>query len=179
MACSNACARPTAPRLQHTDIEKARRLALRPDHQFGVEHLLPMLQRAPGVPVRAAEHARRGARQRERRRRERRQQPAVSARQKEVARIEAELQTHPFAYIPKATVATIEPKLQNGDIIGIVTNRQHVFCSHVGLALRSADGQCHFMHASLTGKKVLVDKVLHDYLAGIKSHAGIVVARPV
>jgi hypothetical protein len=35
------------------------------------------------------------------------------------------------------------------------------------------------MHASLTGKKVLIDKPIHDYLASIKAHAGIVVARPV
>jgi hypothetical protein len=35
------------------------------------------------------------------------------------------------------------------------------------------------MHASLTHKKVVVDRSIHDYLAGIKSHAGIVVARPV
>jgi len=93
--------------------------------------------------------------------------------------IEQRLERVPFDFIPKAQVAACEPKIQSGDIIGIVTNRQHVFCSHVGLALRAADGQCHFMHASLTGKKVLVDKVLHDYIAGIKSHAGIVVARPV
>ena len=96
-----------------------------------------------------------------------------------MARIEAELQTHPFRYIPKEAVRAIEPKLRNGDIIGIVTHKPHVYCSHVGLAVRTADGQCHFMHASYTHKKVLVDQTLSGYLADFKSHAGIVVARPV
>jgi len=93
--------------------------------------------------------------------------------------IERRLERVPFDYIPKAQVAACEPRLRNGDIIGIVTHRDHVFCSHVGLALQMPDGRCHFMHASLTGKKVLIDKPLHDYLASIKAHAGIVVARAV
>lgn len=92
--------------------------------------------------------------------------------------MEAELQTHPFCYIPKAAVAGIESKIQSGDIIGIVTHKPHVYCSHVGLALRTQDGGCHFMHASATKKRVIVDASISDYLHSIKSHAGIVVARP-
>lgn len=95
-----------------------------------------------------------------------------------MARIEAELQTRPFRYLPKAQLRDIEPRLQSGDIIGIVTHKPHVYCSHVGLAVRTADGTCHFMHASQTHKRVLVDKALHAYLADFKNHAGIVVARP-
>lgn len=92
--------------------------------------------------------------------------------------IEAQLEQVPFDFIPKDQVAACEPRIQSGDIIGIVTNRQHVFCSHVGLALRLQDGSCHFMHASATYKKVVVDKTLHEYLAAFKSHAGIIVGRP-
>lgn len=93
--------------------------------------------------------------------------------------IERRLEQVPFDYIPKAQVAACEERIQNGDIIGIVTNRAHVFCSHVGLALRTADGQCRLMHASSTAKKVIVDQSIHEYLAAVKAHAGIVVARPV
>jgi len=95
-----------------------------------------------------------------------------------MARIEAELQTHPFRYIPKDAVRAIEPKLQSGDIIGIVTHRPHVYCSHVGLAVRTQDGVCRLMHASQTKKRVVLDKSISAYLAEFKSHAGIVVARP-
>ena len=92
--------------------------------------------------------------------------------------IEARLERVPFDFIPKEQVAACEPRIQSGDIIGIVTNRQHVFCSHVGLALRSSDGTCRFMHASATYKKVVVDKTIHEYLNAFKSHAGIIVGRP-
>jgi len=95
-----------------------------------------------------------------------------------MARIEAKLQTHPFRYLPKEAVRSIESRLSSGDIIGIVTHKPHVYCSHVGLAVRTADGECHFMHASYTHKRVLVDKTLSAYLADFKNHAGIVVARP-
>jgi N-acetylmuramoyl-L-alanine amidase-like protein len=96
----------------------------------------------------------------------------------EMRRIEAGLERVPFDYIPKEQVAACESRIQSGDIIGIVTNRAHVFCSHVGLALRGSDGACRFMHASVTYKKVVVDKTIHEYLNSVKSHAGIVVGRP-
>ncbi|MEZ5386720.1 MAG: DUF1460 domain-containing protein [Prosthecobacter sp.] len=92
--------------------------------------------------------------------------------------IERQLERVPFDYIPKERVAACESRIQSGDIIGIVTNRPHVFCSHVGLALRTSDGVCRLMHASSTQKKVVVDKAIHDYLNATKSHAGIVVGRP-
>lgn len=92
--------------------------------------------------------------------------------------IERQLERVPFDYIPKSQVAACEPRIQSGDIIGIVTNRQHVFCSHVGLALRTGDGVCRLMHASSTQKRVIVDKAIHDYLNATKSHAGIIVGRP-
>ncbi len=97
-----------------------------------------------------------------------------------MARIEAELQQHPFHYIPKAAVAALEPKLQNGDIIGIVTHKPHVYCSHVGLAIRVEGGSTHFMHASASAgkRKVIIDKTLSGYLSDFESHAGIIVARP-
>lgn len=96
-----------------------------------------------------------------------------------LSRIEKQLERVPFDFIPKAQVAACEPLIQSGDILGIVTNRPHVFCSHVGLALRMEDGVCRFMHASATQKKVIVDKAIHEYLNSIKSHAGIIVGRPV
>lgn len=95
-----------------------------------------------------------------------------------LAAIEHRLERVPFDYIPKAQVAACESRIQSGDILGIVTNRQHVFCSHVGLALRTSDGACRFMHASATYKKVVVDAPVHEYLAAFKSHAGIIVGRP-
>ena len=95
-----------------------------------------------------------------------------------MAAMEARVGAEPFYYIPKDKVAAIEPSLRSGDVIGIVTDKSGTFCSHVGLALKSEDGILHFMHASATYKKVVVDKPLHDYLAAFSHHIGIAVARP-
>lgn len=95
-----------------------------------------------------------------------------------MAKMEAQVGSQPFYYIPKDRVAAISPKLQSGDIIGIVTDKSGTFCSHVGLALRQEDGVLHFMHASLNHKKVVVDKALSGYLADFSHHIGIAVARP-
>lgn len=95
-----------------------------------------------------------------------------------MVQIETELQKRPFRYLPKDRVRAIESRLQAGDIIGIVTHKAHVYCSHVGLAVPQKDGSCRFMHASVTHKKVTLDQPLHAYLASFRSHAGIVVARP-
>lgn len=61
---------------------------------------------------------------------------------------------------------------------GNVTNQTGGHCSHVGLAYRTDDGVCHFLHASKNHRKVTLDKRLSSYLAGFKYHAGIIIARP-
>jgi len=79
-------------------------------------------------------------------------------------------------------VAGIEPKLQSGDIIGIISrDRRHLYStSHVGLALRTNDGLLHFLHASAPNNygRVVVDSRLSSYLKRYRSDSGILVARP-
>ena len=84
----------------------------------------------------------------------------------------------PVYYIPKSKVAKIEPKLQDGDIIGIVTGHHGGFCSHVGLTVRTKDKVTRFMHASRNYRRVVVDKSVSGYLNSFRSHAGIMVGRP-
>ena len=92
--------------------------------------------------------------------------------------IEEAVERLPVRYVPKSGVKAIEPQLQSGDIIGVVTNQQGGVCSHVGLAVRAADGVLHFMHASKNHHQVLIDKQLSAYLYDFGYHAGIMVARP-
>jgi hypothetical protein len=79
-------------------------------------------------------------------------------------------------------VAAIEPKLRSGDVIGIVSrDGRHLFStSHVGLALRAADGSLHFMHASAPRNygRVVIDSTLSTYLYRYSTDSGILVARP-
>lgn len=84
----------------------------------------------------------------------------------------------PVHYIPKSQVSKIEPKLQDGDIIGIVTGGHGGFCSHVGITIRTNDKVARFMHASRNYRKVVIDKSVSGYLNSFRSHAGIIVGRP-
>jgi hypothetical protein len=99
-----------------------------------------------------------------------------------LARMEARVSARPLYQIPKSRVAKIEPKLQSGDVIGIVSrDRSGLYStSHVGLALRTNDGVLHFMHASSPGNygKVVIDSRLSNYLKRYRSDSGILVARP-
>ena len=96
--------------------------------------------------------------------------------------MEARVSSRPLYQIPKSRVASIEGKLRSGDIIGIVSRdgRQLFSTSHVGLALRAADGSLHFMHASSPRNygRVVVDSTLSSYLNRYRSDSGILVARP-
>jgi Protein of unknown function (DUF1460) len=96
--------------------------------------------------------------------------------------MEARVSSRPLYQIPKSRVASIEGKLCSGDIIGIVSRdgRQLFSTSHVGLALRVADGSLHFMHASSPRNygRVVVDSTLSSYLNRYRSDSGILVARP-
>jgi hypothetical protein len=99
-----------------------------------------------------------------------------------LGRMEADVSSRPLYQIPKNHVAKIEPKLQSGDIIGIISrDRSGLYStSHVGLALRTDDHVLHFMHASAPGNygKVVVDARLSTYLARFRPDSGILVARP-
>ena len=95
-----------------------------------------------------------------------------------MAKHEARLNATDIYMIPKSKVAAIEPKLRNGDIIGIARNDKGSFCSHVGIIVIDQKGVRRFMHASTTYKKVVLDRSISEYLAQFKKHAGILVARP-
>src|SRR5256714_5722179 len=78
-----------------------------------------------------------------------------------LARMEANVSSHPLYEIPKSQVAKIESKLRSGDIIGVISRERNGLHStaHVGLALRTSDGVLHFMHASSPSNygRVIVD----------------------
>jgi hypothetical protein len=99
-----------------------------------------------------------------------------------IAQMEARVGHDPLYYIPKSKVPGIEARLQTGDIIGICSHDGLLIgTSHVGLAYRTGDGVLRFMHASSPRNygKVVVDQRLSGYLNEFRSHAGIVVARPI
>ena len=98
----------------------------------------------------------------------------------QMARIENQISTLPVTYIPSSRVASIESRLENGDVLAIVSDWHSSYTSHVGLAKR--DGStCRFMHAtsmSRKGRRCLVDSRISQYLREKRSHIGLIVFRP-
>jgi hypothetical protein len=95
-----------------------------------------------------------------------------------IAAAEAAMSARGFAYVPRAEVPKTLGKLQNGDLIGTVTDMEGMDVAHTGLIVLET-GVPRFLHAPLSGKKVLLaGGSLGDYVGGLRSVAGVVVARP-
>ncbi|MEO8204582.1 MAG: N-acetylmuramoyl-L-alanine amidase-like domain-containing protein [Chthoniobacterales bacterium] len=92
--------------------------------------------------------------------------------------VEGNLSRRGIYYIPKSKVAGIESRLQNGDIICIVSSASGDYTSHVGMVYRDSGGVVRFLHASKNHRQVLVDVRLSAYLNKFRSHQGIMVVRP-
>ncbi len=84
-----------------------------------------------------------------------------------------------YYYIPLADIKHIEPKLNDGDIIGIASNISGLDCNHMGI-INKIGNQAYLLHASSVNKEVELSSVpLHQYVAQNKRNSGIFVARPV
>lgn len=91
---------------------------------------------------------------------------------------EAKINARTFLYLPKNSLTEKAPFIHTGDIIAITTSFPGLDFAHLGIAIRQKN-KLYMLHASSTGKKVMMTEVpLTIYLAGIKKHTGIVVARP-
>jgi hypothetical protein len=95
-----------------------------------------------------------------------------------IARVEADINARATQYLPKGKVAAAGGLLQTGDIVGITTTIDGLDCSHSGLCYRDDGGVVRLLHASTTRKAVVLDEDLAIYLAGVSTHTGIMVARP-
>lgn len=76
-------------------------------------------------------------------------------------------------------IAENEHLIQSGDIIALATSINGLDVTHTGIATREKDGRIHLLHASTGSMEVEVSKLpLAEYLKGVKSNTGIMVARP-
>ncbi len=92
---------------------------------------------------------------------------------------ENELAKSGFCYVPQDQIEANEHLIQTGDIIALATSIKGLDVTHTGIATREKDGRIHLLHASTGSMEVEVSKLpLADYLKGIKSNIGIMVARP-
>jgi hypothetical protein len=96
----------------------------------------------------------------------------------EITAIEKRLSAGQLQMISREDVGKALVTLHNGDIIGTTTSMEGMDVSHTGMVVLE-NGTPRFLHASLSGKEVMIaDGSLADYVASVKRHTGIVVARP-
>lgn len=96
-----------------------------------------------------------------------------------IVETEKKLKQRTFCYLPKDQIETNEHLIRTGDIIALATSINGLDVTHTGIATREKDGRIHLLHASTGSMEVEVSKLpLADYLKGVKSNIGIMVARP-
>ena len=82
-----------------------------------------------------------------------------------------------FKYIPKDKINEACNKIKNGDIILITTHIKGLDTSHLGFAWKK-EGKTYLLHASSKGKQVMISSLpLQEYMKGIDSQSGIMLAR--
>ena len=97
----------------------------------------------------------------------------------EMKKIESELNKRKLYYIPKDSVAKIQNRLKNGDIIAITTNIPGLDVSHVAMIIKLDNGETRILEAPDVGLRVKMSYVpLSEYLMNNKKQIGIIVARP-
>jgi hypothetical protein len=86
-------------------------------------------------------------------------------------------------YIPVAQLGKkkdILSCIRDGDILAIVTRRQGLDTSHIGIAEWGRDGFLHLLNASKLAKKVILDsRPINKYMATQRLQQGVWVIRPV
>tara|TARA_R110000744_G_scaffold98432_3_gene190224 strand:+ start:818 stop:1615 length:798 start_codon:yes stop_codon:yes gene_type:complete len=89
------------------------------------------------------------------------------------------LNSQAICVLAQDKIAENEDLIQSGDIIALATSINGLDVTHTGIATREKDGRIHLLHASTSSMEVEVSKKpLAEYLKGIKSNTGIMVARP-
>ncbi len=96
-----------------------------------------------------------------------------------MAQVEADMNKRTRYFIPRDKMDDkVMAKIEDGDIIGFTTNVEGLDCGHVGFAQKGADGVVHFMHCSMSNKKVLLTgRSLTQYMSNKKHFTGIEVVR--
>lgn len=96
---------------------------------------------------------------------------------KTIADMEARLSRHPWHYIPKRKIGTMEHLIREGDLILLTSSKAGLDLAHEGFAVRRGK-HIHLLHASSIGKRVLISgQPLATYILGQKGMSGIMVLR--
>ncbi|MDR1601543.1 MAG: DUF1460 domain-containing protein [Tannerella sp.] len=82
-----------------------------------------------------------------------------------------------YAMIPPERIHDCAEGIKNGDIVCFVTNIEGLDVSHVGFVYRQ-DGALRLVHASSTGRKVMIDeRPLQVFASAARTSAGVMIVR--
>mgnify|MGYP003694133865 CR=1 FL=1 len=81
-------------------------------------------------------------------------------------------------YLPKEKVAAAQRLLMTGDIVGVTTSIEGLDCAHSGVCYRTRPASRGSCTRRPRGNAVVLDEDLATYVASVRTHSGIMVARP-
>jgi len=85
---------------------------------------------------------------------------------------------HPYV-LRRKQLTGLNDRLENGDVVAVVTNTRGILISHTGFILKNSDGKARFLHASSYHERVVVsENDIADYISRDKSRLGILIYRP-
>ena len=94
-----------------------------------------------------------------------------------ILKVEKELESHNYWYLPQSHIADLAKGIKEGDIICFVTPVGGLDIGHVAIACEK-NGEMHFIHASTKAMKVVIDsQTIADYILTHKSTNGARVVR--
>ncbi len=96
----------------------------------------------------------------------------------QIQEAQSRINQHPRFFIPQNQVTNIEKHLKNGDMLIFTSSKSSLDVEHQGFAFRDKDGAIRLLHASTTGKKVLIaSRPLSTYLWRYPAMSGLIVVR--
>ena len=96
-----------------------------------------------------------------------------------IANQEKKLSAKETYYFPKNNPGNLIKALHHGDIIALTSGMEGIDINHVGIIIQKGN-EFHLLHASLSGKKVVLsDGPITDFIRTESINSGIVIARPV
>ena len=94
-----------------------------------------------------------------------------------IRKIEKRISASKLKMVTKEYLESVESLIQDGDLIAIASTVKGVDIAHTGIA-KHHNGRLHLMHASSVNEKVILsEKPLSEYLKGIKTDSGVLIAR--
>ncbi len=95
----------------------------------------------------------------------------------EIRKTEKRISAVHLKMVSKKYLENVEDLVKDGDIIAIASSTEGIDIAHTGIAIHR-NGRLHFIHASsVKGKVVISEKPLSEYLKGIKTDNGVLIAR--